>query len=144
MGKQSDQNTVAGIVPQDIDWAWYGKTCMSFGREVAQHSQLLVGSCVRRGEVLESSRRRVGELLWIIGLSRVTAPMWEMLRGGRAIRQSRRMQEFYSSLLPDGALVFDVGANVGTMTRVFSSLGARILAVEPNPDCVRRIELTTS
>jgi len=70
--------------------------------------------------------------------------MWEMLRGGRAIRQSRRMQEFYSSLLPDGALVFDVGANVGTMTRVFSSLGARILAVEPNPDCVRHIELTTS
>src|SRR5258708_14531790 len=67
-----------------------------------------------------------------------------MLRGGKSIRQSRRMQEFYSSLVPDGALVFDLGANVGTMTRVFSSLGARILAVEPNPDCVRHIELTTS
>ena len=93
---------------------------------------------------MESSRRRVGELLWIFGLSRVTAPIWEMLRGGKSIRQSRRMQEFYSSLVPDGALVFDLGANVGTMTRVFSSLGARILAVEPNPDCVRHIELTTS
>jgi len=54
------------------------------------------------------------------------------------------MREFYSSLLPLGALVFDVGANVGTMTRVYSSLGARIVAIEPNPDCVRHIELTTS
>ena len=54
------------------------------------------------------------------------------------------MREFYSSLLPKGALVFDVGANLGTMTRVFSSLRARVIAVEPNPDCVRHIELTTS
>jgi FkbM family methyltransferase len=53
------------------------------------------------------------------------------------------MREFYGSLLPRKALVFDIGANVGTMTRVFSSLGAKVVAVEPNPDCVRHIELTT-
>jgi len=54
------------------------------------------------------------------------------------------MREFFSPLLPKGALVFDIGANVGTMTRVFASLGAKVIAVEPNPDCVRHIELTTS
>src|SRR5262245_8821704 len=66
------------------------------------------------------------------------------MRGGRSIKQSARMREFYSSLLPGGAMVFDIGANVGTMTRVFSSLGAKVLAVEPNPDCARHIELTSS
>jgi FkbM family methyltransferase len=54
------------------------------------------------------------------------------------------MREFYSSLLPKGALVFDIGANVGTMTEVFSQLGANVVAVEPNSDCARHIELTTS
>ena len=93
---------------------------------------------------MQSLRRRVEELLWVFGLSRVTAPIWEAMRGGNAIKQSRRMREFYSSLLPPGAMVFDIGANRGTMTRVFSSLGAKVLAVEPNPDCVRHIELTSS
>lgn len=93
---------------------------------------------------MQSLRRRVEELLWIFGLNRATAPLWEAMRGGNAIRQSRRMREFYSSLLPAGALVFDIGANVGTMTHVFSSLGAKVLAVEPNPDCARHIELTNS
>lgn len=92
---------------------------------------------------LHASRRRVEELLWVAGLNKVTAPLWEMLRGGKAMRQTRLMRQFYASLLPKGALVFDIGANVGTMTAVFSSLGANVIAVEPNPDCIRHIELTT-
>jgi FkbM family methyltransferase len=66
------------------------------------------------------------------------------LRGGRAIQQSRLMRVFYSSLLPKGACVFDIGANVGTLTTIFASLGAKVVAVEPNPDCARHIELATS
>jgi FkbM family methyltransferase len=54
------------------------------------------------------------------------------------------MREFYSVLLPKGAVVFDIGANIGTMTRVFASEGAKVIAVEPNPDCIRHIERTTS
>jgi FkbM family methyltransferase len=54
------------------------------------------------------------------------------------------MRKFYSSLLAKGALVFDIGANVGTMTAIFASLGAKVVAIEPNPDCARHIELTTS
>jgi FkbM family methyltransferase len=64
------------------------------------------------------------------------------MRGGKAIRQSQRMVKFYSSLLPRAATVFDAGANVGTMTRVFASLGCRVIAIEPNPDCARHIEIT--
>jgi FkbM family methyltransferase len=83
------------------------------------------------------------ELLWVLGLNRVTGPIWGLLRGGRGLRQARRMREFYSSLLPKASLVFDIGANDGTVTRVFTSLGARVVAVEPNSDCVRHLELTT-
>jgi FkbM family methyltransferase len=83
-------------------------------------------------------------MLWVLGLNRVTSPLWEMLRGGRAMRQSRRMREFYAPLLKKGAVVFDVGANVGTMTRVFAALGAKVVAVEPNADCARHIERSTS
>lgn len=93
---------------------------------------------------MQTSRRRVEELLWALGLNKVTSPIWERLRGGRAIEQSRLMRVFYSSLLHKGALVFDIGANVGTMTTIFASLGAKVVAVEPNPDCARHIELTTS
>jgi len=82
------------------------------------------------------------ELLWALGLSRVTAPLWERLRGGRAVRQSRMMREFYTPLLPEGAMVFDIGANVGTMTQVFASLGAKVVAFEPNADCASHIERT--
>lgn len=46
-----------------------------------------------------------------------------------------------SVLLPCSNTCFDY---VGTMTRIFASLGAKVLAVEPNPDCVRHIELTSS
>jgi FkbM family methyltransferase len=93
---------------------------------------------------LNRTRRRIEELLWVLGLSRATAPVWEWLHGGRAVAKSRMMREFYARLLPKGALVFDIGANVGTMTRVFSALGAKVVAVEPNADCLRHIELTTS
>jgi FkbM family methyltransferase len=52
------------------------------------------------------------------------------------------MTSFYRTLLPTkDVLVFDIGANVGLFAEVFSSLGARVIAVEPNPDCVRHIEL---
>jgi FkbM family methyltransferase len=97
-----------------------------------------------QGEAVKASRRRIEELLYRLGLSKVTSPLWERLRGGRALQQSRLMQKFYSSLLPANALVFDVGANVGTMTAIFAALGAKVVAVEPNPDCAKHIERATS
>jgi FkbM family methyltransferase len=93
---------------------------------------------------VQASRRRVEELLWVLGLNKVASPIWERLRGGRAIQQSRLMRAFYFSLVPKGALVFDIGANVGTMTTIFASLGAQVVAIEPNSDCARHIELATS
>ena len=45
-----------------------------------------------------------------------------------------RMRELYSGLVPQGGLCFDVGAHVGSRLRCFRSMGARVVALEPQPD----------
>jgi len=45
------------------------------------------------------------------------------------------MRAFYATLIEPGDLVFDVGANVGNRTKVFLRLGARVIAIEPQPSC---------
>lgn len=50
----------------------------------------------------------------------------------------RRFAGLLALLRPD-ALVFDVGANVGTWTEVLRSFGCRVVAVEPQAACVARL-----
>lgn len=40
---------------------------------------------------------------------------------------------FYSKFINNNDLVFDIGANIGNRTEVFLGIGARVIAVEPNP-----------
>jgi FkbM family methyltransferase len=42
-------------------------------------------------------------------------------------------QAFYRPFVTPGSLVFDIGANKGQKTEIFRLLGARVVAVEPNP-----------
>jgi FkbM family methyltransferase len=45
--------------------------------------------------------------------------------------------ELFRRFVHQGSLVFDIGANVGNMTRCFLSLGARqVIAIEPSPLCL--------
>lgn len=53
----------------------------------------------------------------------------------------RRMVEFYRPFLGPGDLAFDVGAHVGSRVRAWRRLGARVVAVEPQPDCLRVLRL---
>jgi FkbM family methyltransferase len=46
-----------------------------------------------------------------------------------------RRSKFYQQWVKPGDLVFDIGANIGNRTRVFASMGARVVAVEPLPQC---------
>lgn len=50
--------------------------------------------------------------------------------------RERRMQAFYSAFICQGNLAFDIGANHGDRTATFLALGARVVAVEPQPDCL--------
>ena len=54
--------------------------------------------------------------------------------------QMKHRQVFFQPLVAPGALVFDIGANIGEFTAAFLSLGAgRVVAVEPQPELCRHI-----
>jgi FkbM family methyltransferase len=48
--------------------------------------------------------------------------------------------EFYRQFVAPGDLVFDVGANLGTRSKIFHLLGARVVAVEPQQACASYLE----
>lgn len=54
-------------------------------------------------------------------------------RAGR--RWAHEARSFYARFVHEGSLCFDIGANVGNRSSIFLSLGARVVAVEPQPAC---------
>ncbi|HRY15437.1 MAG TPA: FkbM family methyltransferase [Candidatus Competibacteraceae bacterium] len=48
----------------------------------------------------------------------------------------RRLTQFYAQFIQPGDLCFDIGAHVGSRLRAWTPLGARIVAVEPQSDCM--------
>ena len=52
-----------------------------------------------------------------------------------------RMEAFYRQFLQAGDLAFDIGAHVGNRVRVFRRIGARVIAVEPQPDFIAVLRL---
>ena len=59
----------------------------------------------------------------------------EFRRFARWTAEDDQRADFYRTLIPSGGLVFDVGANLGNRSKVFSRIGARVVAVEPQSDC---------
>ena len=49
----------------------------------------------------------------------------------------RRLKQFYARFIKPGDLCFDIGAHLGNRTNAWEALGARVIAVEPQPLCVR-------
>lgn len=65
-----------------------------------------------------------------LGLLRSMALYW---RPGR----QKPLRRLYRQLIKPGDLVFDVGAHLGDRTAAFAALGARVIAVEPQPQLLR-------
>ncbi len=66
--------------------------------------------------------------------------LWRVTGRGEASRAVRSMRiDFYSKLISPGDLVYDIGANFGDYTEVFSALGGNVLAIEPQPYCFERL-----
>lgn len=63
----------------------------------------------------------------LVGLARST------LHYRLNLRKRRRALAHYREFVPPGGLCFDVGAHLGDRTDAFLRLGARVVAVEPNP-----------
>jgi FkbM family methyltransferase len=53
----------------------------------------------------------------------------------------RRTVRMYARFLGPGDVAFDIGAHVGSRVRAWRRLGARVVAVEPQPDLVRILRL---
>src|ERR1700721_2893 len=51
--------------------------------------------------------------------------------------RQQRMRQLYAGFVRAGDLVFDIGAHAGNRVRGFSSLGCRVVALEPQPDFAR-------
>lgn len=52
----------------------------------------------------------------------------------------KKYREFYSQLVSEGDLCFDVGANVGRRVDALLKLGAKVVAIEPLPQSMRVLE----
>lgn len=55
--------------------------------------------------------------------------------------RQRRMVRFYREFLEPGDIGFDIGAHVGSRVRAWRRLGVHVVAVEPQPDCLRVLRL---
>jgi FkbM family methyltransferase len=51
-----------------------------------------------------------------------------------------RLRRFYSQFVQPGALCFDIGAHLGSRSRAFLDLGARVVALEPQPRCAAYLQ----
>jgi FkbM family methyltransferase len=49
----------------------------------------------------------------------------------------RRISRFYRTFIQPGDLCFDIGAHVGGRLRIWTRLGANVIAVEPQPHCMQ-------
>lgn len=52
----------------------------------------------------------------------------------------RALTHFYAQFVKPGDLCFDVGAHVGNRVRAWRKLGARVVAIEPQPQCMRLLQ----
>lgn len=53
--------------------------------------------------------------------------------------RDQAMDRLYREFLPAGGLAFDIGSHVGDRIGSFRRCGARVVALEPQPDCARAI-----
>ena len=49
------------------------------------------------------------------------------------------MLDFYSQFITKEDLCFDVGANYGNRTEIFLGLGAKVVCIEPQQSCLRKL-----
>lgn len=54
--------------------------------------------------------------------------------------QDEKALAFYRQFIPEDSLCFDIGANIGLRSKLFSRLAGRVVAVEPQPSCLESLD----
>jgi FkbM family methyltransferase len=57
----------------------------------------------------------------------------------RRIHDHQWRRNFYRQMIAPGELCFDVGANIGDYTDALMSIGAKVVAVDPQPSCIKEL-----
>lgn len=86
-----------------------------------------------------SLRQNIKNLLINLGCYRWVRRTYHRLLMTNVEKDRHSQVMFYSDFLSPGDLCFDVGANIGAKTEVFLDIGARVVAVEPQPECLREL-----
>jgi FkbM family methyltransferase len=84
-------------------------------------------------------KNAVSSVLDRVGLYRPAFHFYHFARRSPVWRRRQRLMRLYRSIISPGDLVFDVGANDGLYADAMVAIGARVVAIEPNPSCVNRI-----
>jgi FkbM family methyltransferase len=85
------------------------------------------------------SRRGFDAMERILRRTKLARALTRRRRCARLLRWEPKDEErrrFYAAFVGPGDLCFDVGANLGNRTKVFLALGARVVAVEPQEECL--------
>ena len=53
------------------------------------------------------------------------------------VKSIDKISDFYKGFVKPGDLCFDIGANIGERTDIFLNLGANVVCVEPQRDCIK-------
>jgi FkbM family methyltransferase len=56
------------------------------------------------------------------------------------LKEFAQRREFYRRLIAQGDLCFDVGANIGDISAVLLQLGAKVVAIDPQPAAMRELK----
>jgi FkbM family methyltransferase len=81
---------------------------------------------------------RTKRLTLFVGLYRPARALHRVLFPKQRL-QFLAQRSLYAEFVRPGDLVFDVGANIGNKSAVFLSLGASVVAFEPQPACAREV-----
>ena len=74
-----------------------------------------------------------------VGLYRVARWAHRHIVDRERLRAFQDEVAFYTELLSPNSLCFDIGANFGVKTEVFLRLGAKVIAFEPQRDCLQEL-----
>ena len=91
------------------------------------------------------AKKALGEILHGLGNSktyflRLHSRARSLLKKARKSLSHGQLVRFHRALVQEADLVFDIGANVGQMTALYLEVGARVVCVEPQEECLKSLE----
>lgn len=94
------------------------------------------------GDERRSMKRSLIRLVKKTGLAGPARSVARLLRdlSPETVRQKKKMVEFYRQFVRRGDLCFDIGANIGSKSEIFVRLGAAVVAVEPQAECMKELQ----